>query len=87
MMTKEKRFVKLKFYGEPHTGRTQIVSLKEGMPMTKKEQLKLVFRKEILEAFDKVVPKNRRFTGNIGKVIEETTNVLLKEVSIRTPLK
>lgn len=55
--------------------------------MTKLEQLKLVFRKEIVEAFDKVVPKHRLFTGSIGKVIEETTNIMIKEVSIRTDLR
>ena len=55
--------------------------------LTKKEQLKMVFRREVFEAFDKVVPTNRRFTGDISNIIEETTNILLKEVSIRTALK
>ena len=57
------------------------------MDKSKKEQLKMVFRREIFKAFDKVVPTNRRFTDSISDIIEETTNVLLKEVSIRTPLK
>jgi len=59
----------------------------ELIKMTKKEQLKVVFKQELFEAFDKVVPKNRLFTGSIASVIDETTNVLLKEVSIRTDLK
>jgi hypothetical protein len=54
------------------------------MDKSKKDALKMVFRKEIFEAFDKVVPKNRLFTGEISKMIEETTNILVKEVTIRT---
>lgn len=54
------------------------------MDKGKEDTLRRVFRKEIFEAFDKVVPKNRLFTGEIGKVIEETTNILVKEVTIRT---
>ena len=54
------------------------------MDKGKEDALRMVFRKEVFEAFDKVVPKNRLFTGEISKVIEETANTLIKEVTIRT---
>jgi len=53
------------------------------MDKGKENTLRMVFKKEIFLAFDKVVPKHRRLTGEIKKVIDETTNILIKEVTIR----
>jgi hypothetical protein len=54
------------------------------MDKSKENALRTVIKIEIFKALDKVVDKNRLFTGEISKVIEETTNVITKEVTIRT---
>ena len=55
--------------------------------MTKKEQLKVAFRAIVFNLLDKVVAPNRLLTGSIAVDLDETTNLLLKEVSIRTDLR
>lgn len=68
--------------------------------LTKKEQLKKVFRtvlKDMLRRIVKVTTKpaiismDKRGAASaiqeIQKIVDETVNILIKEVSIRTPLR
>ncbi len=51
--------------------------------MTKKEQLKAAFKVLLKDMLDKIVPTNRLFTGEINDRLNECTNLLLEEVTIR----
>lgn len=77
--------VKLKLYGDSHTGRTQIVS---SSGLTKKEQLKVAIKQTLVKMVDEL-NNNCSYAGSDveAATIEKNANLLLKEVTIRTVLK
>ena len=61
--------------------------------LTEKEQLTIVFKRTLKDMIRRVVGINLNPVGfdvpqvELVNIVRETTNTLLKEVSIRTPLK
>ena len=93
------KFIQLRLYGDPHTGRTQIImedsknitfnkkgEMKKMTELTKKEQLKKVF-KTILHSYLCTSIHRRNKPDYDDEEIDEISDELLKEVSIRAALK
>ena len=78
--------IKLRYYGNVHTGRTQIVSFDR---TTRKERLKQVIETTLRKFKVAILMHDVGFSGDVNQdsIIDSYTNVILKEVSIRTPLK